>query len=88
MAAGIVEGVRAGRDEAKSELVERYSAGLFRRAPGKAIERDRAAGTVQETVTVALARRAEENLEFPVRLAAYLVGIARHRTSARFRCER
>ena len=84
-AARIAQGVRSGEENAKSELYERYGPGLLRLALRKVKDRDRAEGIVQETFSIALAKLADEDLEYPERLAGYLMGITRHRVSAHFR---
>ena len=84
-AARIVEGVRNDRDAAKTEIFERYAPGLMRLALRKVKDRDRAAEIVQETFSIVLAKLAEEHIEYPERLAGYLMGITRHRVSAHFR---
>lgn len=84
-AARIVAGIRKDDAAAKSEMFERYGPGLLRLAHRKVKDRDRAAGIVQETFSIALARLAAEDLEYPERFAGYLMGIVRHRISAHFR---
>ena len=84
-AAGIVAGVRNDEEAAKAALFERYGPGLLRLALRKVKDRSRAEGIVQETFSIALAKLADEDLEYPERLAGYLMGIVRHRVSAHFR---
>ena len=84
-AARIVDGVRNDEKDAKAEIFERYSPGLLRLALRKVRDRDSAAGIVQEVFSIALAKLADEDLEYPERLAGYLMGITRHRISAHFR---
>ena len=84
-AAGIVAGVRNDEEAAKADLFKRYGPGLFRLALRKVKDRARAEGIVQEAFSIALAKLADEDLEYPERLAGYLMGIVRHRVSAHFR---
>ena len=85
VAARIAQEVRRGDEGAKSELYERYGPGLLRLALRKVKDRDSAEGIVQETFSIALAKLSDEDLEYPERLAGYLMGIVRHRVSAHFR---
>jgi RNA polymerase sigma-70 factor (ECF subfamily) len=84
-AASIVARIRQDSEEAKTELFERYGPGLLKHALRQVKDRARAEGIVQETFSIALAKLADDDLEYPERLAGYLMGIARHRILAHYR---
>ena len=84
-AADLVARVRKDNEDAKAEIYERYGPGLLRHALRQVKDRARAEGIVQETFSIALAKLADEDLEYPERLAGYLMGIARHRVLAHYR---
>lgn len=72
----IAEGVRAGQDNAKRELIERYSQGLLYLLVRRIGDQETARDLLHDTFCIALQKLAETELENPARLAGYLRGIA------------
>lgn len=76
VAASIVQGIRAGDERAETRLVERYSKGLRYLLLRRTRDNDRAQDLLQDTLSIAIAKLREVDLENPERLAGYLRGIA------------
>lgn len=72
----IALGVRNGRSGAETELVERYSDGLRYLLLRRTRDDERAQDLLQDTLSIAIAKLRDKDLENPERLAGYLRGIA------------
>lgn len=72
----IAEGIRAIREDARRELIERYSPGLLYLLKRRVGDEETARDLLHDTFCIALRKLSETNLENPERLAGYLRGIA------------
>ena len=76
IAADLVRRIRDGDSGAETRLVERYSDGLRYLLLHRVRDDERAQDLLQDTLSIAIAKLREIDLENPERLAGYLRGIA------------